>query len=334
MNLNYTEGRYMFIKNLIKKHKLLYEICLYIRGCIVVKKNQQNQKKILTFTKQELMTMDAEMYKKRQGKDLDWNNLQTYTEKMQWAKIFDRNPIKSKLADKYLVREWVTTKIGSEYLVPLIGVWDKYSDIDFSKLPEKFVIKTNHGSSDVVIVKNKSTMKLYEKIRMKRIISTSMSTNYADYAFELHYAEIEPKIIVEKYIESDNEDLRDYKFLCFDGIPYYCWVDVGRNTNHKRNVYDMDWNLQEWNQFHYGNAEESIDKPDNFEKMIEIAQKLSEGFPHVRVDLYNNNGKIFFGEMTFTNGSGFEEITPKEMDVHLGKLWKLDMTNTKECWGN
>lgn len=315
----------MNILDIIRKHKLLYEICLVFRAKLVGLNYKQRLKRLNELTVQELMEQNADMYEKRQGRKLDWNNLRTYTEKMQWAKLFDKNPLKSELADKYNVRKWVAEKIGEEYLIPLIGVWDSYDEIDFDSFPEKFVIKTNHGSSDVVVVRNKSTMKLYEKIRMKRIINTSMKTNYAFSAYELHYADIPPKIIAEKFVESGESDLRDYKFLCFDGIPYYCWVDVGRYTNHKRNVYDMNWELQDWTQFHYGNAEEAIEKPINFDKMVEIARTLSAGFPHVRVDLYNVDGCIFFGEMTFTNGSGFEEITPAEMDTYLGNLWNLKM---------
>ena len=151
----------------------------------------------------------------------------------------------------------------------------------------------------------------------------SLETDYSCRYCEMHYKDISPKIIAEEFIDSRGSDLVDYKFLCFDGVPYYCWVDMDRFTNHTRNVYDLKWNIQAWNQRSYGNFKGVVDKPRNFDIMIEIVKKLSRGFSHVRVDLYNVDGKIYFGEMTFTNGSGFEEISPIEADLMLGDLWKI-----------
>ena len=139
--------------------------------------------------------------------------------------------------------------------------------------------------------------------------------------FEMHYSQIDRKIIVEQYIESEKGELQDYKFLCFGGAPKFCWVDLGRYTKHTRTVFDMNWQKQPWTQSK--TTVDNIPKPKNFEKMIEIAAKLSEGFAQVRVDLYNVDGKIYFGEMTFTNGSGFDRIIPAEYDKALGDLWIL-----------
>lgn len=265
----------------------------------------------------------SKIYKKRIGKNINWNNPTTYTEKMQWEKLYDNNPLKSELSDKYLVREWVKEKIGEKYLIDIYGVWDSFSEIDFKKLPKSFVLKTNHGSGTIYIVKDKNKMDYNE---VKNLFDDWMQMDYAFCTgFELHYSKIRRRIIAEKYIETDNDDLQDYKFLCFDGKPYFCWVDVGRFSNHKRNVYDLDWNLQRWNQSEYGNTGETIPKPNNFSEMIKIAEKLCQGFSHVRVDLYNVKGKIYFGEMTFTNGSGFDKIVPDEYDLILGNMWKLDM---------
>lgn len=265
----------------------------------------------------------SKIYKKRIGKNINWNNPTTYTEKMQWEKLYDNNPLKAELSDKYLVREWVKEKIGEKYLIDIYGVWDSFSEIDFKKLPKSFVLKTNHGSGTIYIVKDKNKMDYNE---VKNLFDDWMQMDYAFCTgFELHYSKIRRRIIAEKYIETDNDDLQDYKFLCFDGKPYFCWVDVGRFSNHKRNVYDLDWNLQKWNQSEYGNTDETIPKPNNFSEMIKIAEKLCQGFSHVRVDLYNVKGKIYFGEMTFTNGSGFDKIVPDEYDLILGNMWKLDM---------
>lgn len=272
--------------------------------------------------KTEYPQMLAERYEEAIGHKLNWDNLQTYTEKMQWAKLYDKNPLKAVLTDKYLVREWVEKTIGREYLIPLLGVWDRFDDIDFSRLPNRFVLKTNHGSGTNLIVKDKSKLNLK---RAKRMFDDWMSIDYAyNSNFEMHYTDIKPKIIAEKYMETSTGELPDYKFLCFDGRPYYCWVDSGRFTNHTRNVYDLDWNLQSWSQCH-PISEVSIEKPTNFETMVMLAQKLSEGLSHVRVDFYNVDGNIYFGEMTFTNASGLERIYPDEWDKRLGDLWDLNM---------
>ena len=265
--------------------------------------------------------LNSILYKRAIGRTLKWSNLNAYTEKMQWAKFYDSTPIKTTLSDKYLVREWVAEKIGEQYLIPLLGVWDRFSDIQFDKLPNQFVLKTNHGRGSVIVVKDKTSLNITE---VGRNFNDWMSIDYA-YAtgFELQYSNINRKIIAEKYLETDLGELQDYKFLCFDGKPYYCWVDLGRFGNHTRNVYDLNWELQPWNQYTYGNSANPIPKPKNFDKMVELATSLCQGFSHVRVDLYNVDGTIYFGEMTFTNGCGFDRIVPDEYDYTLGELWNI-----------
>ena len=305
------------------KFPFAYQEYLYVKDIFKVRKNKKEAKKIHSMSDEELRAYDAKLYELRHNKSLNWNNLLTYNEKMQWAKLYDKDSRKVICADKYAVREWVAKRIGEEYLIPLVGVWEKFSDVDFKKLPEQFVIKTNHGSGDVVVVRSKSKMTLSEKLAMRRKINVSMKTDYGTQHCELHYSDIPPKVIAEEFIDSKGGDLQDYKFLCFNGVPHFCWVDVDRFTNHKRNIYDLDWNLQDWNQRNYGNSKMPVEKPKNFDEMIEIAKKLSEGFSHVRIDLYNVDGKIYFGEMTFTNGSGFETIHPESADLMLGNLWDI-----------
>lgn len=309
---------------ILEKFPILYQIILYIKDWIRYKRNSKYVNRFHKMTEKELEHLDAIMYERRQHKKLDWNNLNTYTEKMQWAKIYDSDIRKSLCADKYRVREWVKERIGEEYLIPLIGVWDNFKDINFSSLPNKFVIKTNHGSGDAVIVHNRKDMGLAKKIEIRRKIKISMKTDYSSKHCEMHYSNIVPKIIVEDFIDSGGGGLIDYKFLCFNGKAYFCWVDMDRFSNHTRNVYDLNWNLQKWNQCSYGNYKGEIPKPKNFEKMIDIVNILAKDFSHVRVDLYNVQGKIYFGEMTFTNGSGFEEIVPYEADLMLGKMWNIN----------
>lgn len=284
------------------------------------KKTIRHIEKIKKLSIDELENIVSKRYLEKIGHPLDWGSLNTYTEKMQWEKLFDNNPLKVEYADKLLVRKWIAQTIGQKYLIPLLGEWESFDDIDFDKLPNCFVLKTNHGSGTNIIVKNKS---FFDKKTAKIRFDDWMKIDFGYLSMELHYSKIKRKIIAEQYIESENGELQDYKFLCFDGVPYYCWVDMGRYSHHTRNVYDLDWNLQPWNQETYSHYEKPIPKPDNFEEMINIAKNLSTGFSHVRVDLYNVRGKIYFGEMTFTNGGGFDRIIPEEYDRMLGDLWHI-----------
>jgi hypothetical protein len=263
----------------------------------------------------------AKVYKKRMGESLNWNDLKTYNEKLQWAKLYDNTPLKTTLTDKYLVRRWIEKTIGEEYLIPILGVWDHFDEINFDKLPDKFVLKTNNGSGTNLIVKDKSRMNLKEA---KKKFDKWLRMDFAFMGgFELHYKDIEPKIIAEELIQDSDGDLKDYKFICFDGDVHYCWIDSDRFTDHRRNVYNLEWELQEWTQHKYKNIDTPVPKPENFELMVDLSKRLCQGFSHVRVDLYNVDGKIYFGEMTFTNGSGFEKIHPHKYNLMLGDLWKL-----------
>ncbi len=295
------------IKNVIKKilpKKILYN-CFLVFQKIKSKKNMKSIKKEI-----------SKRYYRVYGNRLNWKNPIKYSEKMNISKVMFPTEIKSELTDKYLVRNWIKKQIGEQYLIPLIGVYNSFDEIDFDKLPNKFVIKCNHDSSSVTIVKDKNTIN-YKKLKTK--YDYYMKRNYAFVSYEMHYKDIKPLILIEKYM---GDSLKDYKFLCFNGKPYYCWVDFDRFNNHKRNIYDMNWILQEFNQMNYGNYEKKVLKPKNFDKMIKIVTFLSKNFNHVRVDLYEIDNRIYFGEMTFTNGSGLEKITPDSYDCLLGSLWK------------
>lgn len=258
-------------------------------------------------------------YEERIGHKINWESPTLYTEKMQWEKLYNNDPKKSLLADKYLVRDWVKEQIGEEYLIPLIGAWDRFDDIPFAELPRQFVLKTNHGSGTNIIVTDKTKVKRSE-IGRKINDWMQMDFAYTTY-FEMHYSQIPRKIIAEKYLETDLGELQDYKFLCFDGEPRFCWVDLGRYKDHTRTVFDMNWEKQPWSQIYA--TKDNIPKPKNFEKMIELARTLCRGFAQVRVDFYNVDGQIYFGEMTFTNGSGMDKIIPEEYDRVLGDMWTL-----------
>ena len=262
----------------------------------------------------------SKKYKRFIGYDMDWSNPHSYTQKIQYSKVHNHDKMRSLCSDKVAVREYVKKTIGEEYLIPIYGVWERFEDIDFDKLPNSFVLKTNHGSSTNIIVKDKSKLDMKDA---RKKFKRWLKENFAYYGFELHYAPIKPLIYAEQLLDFGDQGIEDYKFLCFDGNARYFWIDFNRSSNHKRNMYDMDWNLQAWNQWHYGNYDDTVEQPNNFNEMKEVAKKLAKGFDHVRVDLYNVNGHIYFGELTFTNGGGYEHIVPQEYDFILGNCWTL-----------
>lgn len=322
----------MNIESIKRKFPVLYQLYLCAKDRKYLEDNRKQSKLIHNMNQGQIENYLADLYEKWIGHKLDWNNLRTWTEKMQWEKIYDDDPRKIICADKYAVRQWVADRIGEEYLIPLIGIWDKYEQINFKTLPEKFVMKTNHGSGDVVIIRNKSAMSLADKIGLKRKMQTALQTDFGAVLGELHYSLIPPKIIAEEIIGKEGQDLRDYKFLCFNGKAYYCCVDFDRFTKHKRNVYDLNWNLQSWNTGDYDNYLENFPKPKNFEKMIELVECLAKDFYHVRVDFYNVDGKIYFGEMTFTSASGLHKFTTGESDLALGELWRIDTSKRRSSY--
>ncbi len=251
---------------------------------------------------------------------LDWDNPQTFNEKIKVAMLYMPTPLKTRLADKYLVCEWVKEKIGSKYLIPLLGVYDSFDEIDFDKLPSRFVIKCNHDSGSTTIVTDKSKIN-YEALKSK--YDKTLNTNYAWFACEMHYLNIKPKIIIEDFIE--NADVNDYRFFCFAGKPYYCAVDF-HDDKHKicaRNFYSLTWERMPF-ALNYPNYPEDAPCPENLDTMIKIATTLSEGIDQVRVDLYSSRGEIFFGEMTFTHAGGTQKFMPDEWDYKLGALWPFD----------
>ena len=235
-------------------------------------------------------------------------------------KLYDVTPLKTMLVDKYACREWVAERIGGEYLVPLLGVWDSFDEIDFDTLPDKFVLKANHGSGWNVIVKDKKSLDIQET---KKKFNKWMNTNYAFInGFELQYMNIRPKIIAEAYLENGNNDLYDYKVFCFNGKAESIVFISERKNGAKEAFFDLDWNRMPVS-FHFPSIEKEVAKPQNLELMIELAEKLSKGFPQVRVDFYVlNDGSIKFGEMTFTSLSGIHKWG-SEQDTIYGNMISL-----------
>lgn len=255
------------------------------------------------------------------GETLNLENPQTFNEKIQWLKLYDSTPLKNRLVDKYAVRGWIKEKIGEQYLVPLLGVWDRFEDIDFDTLPEKFVLKCNHGSGYNIIVTDKSKL---DWGGVERRIKSWMDEEFAfRNGFELQYSSISRKIIAEKYIENCDRDLYDYKFWCFDGKVRYIQFISERFTNGAvMAFYDRNWKKQDF-VYNHPLDQKTIDKPDNLELMIKLAEKLAQGFCYVRVDFYDVNNRIYFGEMTFTSDSGTGRWIPEEMNLVFGKMIKL-----------
>lgn len=264
-------------------------------------------------------------YKISMGKPLDLVHPKTFSEKIQWLKLYDRKPEYVVMVDKYKVKEYVANIIGKKYIIPTIGVWDTAEEINFDALPNQFVLKCTHDSGGIVICKNKKDLNIDNA---KKILKKCMGHNYFWGNREWPYKDVPKRIIAEEYIkefENKSTSLVDYKFFCFGGEPKYCQVTTDRFTSRTSDFFDMDWNHQEFNatSSHVSYAKKSLEKPVHFDEMIEIARKLSAVLPFVRVDLYNNDGKILFGEITFYPGSGHLNFSPSEYDMILGDLLKL-----------
>ena len=249
---------------------------------------------------------------------LNLKNPQRYTEKIQWYKLNYRNNDMPICVDKYRVREYIKRKGLEDILVRLYAVYDKVDDIKLEDLPNKFILKTTNGSGTNIICKDKSKL---DEPTLKKQVSVFFKQSSASAGREWVYSYVKPKIIVEQLLEdwsSQDSSINDYKFLCFNGKPEYIVFDVDRFTNHKRNIYDT-----QWNNLHIASdcpcSDIDYPKPDTLEKMLEIAKVLSEEFPAVRVDLYSIKGKIYFGELTFFPWSGYVQYTPDSFDFVLGK---------------
>lgn len=262
-------------------------------------------------------------YYLKMKKRLNLENPQTFSEKIQWLKLYGRRPIDTVLSDKYAVKDYISKNIGSQYVIPLLGVWDKFSEIDFEKLPNQFVLKCTHDSGGIIVCKDK---KLLDKKRAEKILTRSLKHDYFVFSRERAYQNIPRRIIAEEYKEdSQTGELRDYKFFCFDGEPKLLFVASDRQNEGeetKFDFFDMQYNHLPFTNGH-PNAKVLPQKPASFEEMKKLAAILSKGIPHVRVDLYDVNGKVYFGEMTYSHWGGMMPFEPEEWDYTLGSWIKL-----------
>lgn len=266
------------------------------------------------------------LYKHKFGKNIDFENPKTYNEKQQWMKVHYYNPLYTQLADKYGVRKYIADKIGEDYLIPLIGVYKNFDDIDFDKLPNQFVIKCTHDSGGLIICSDKKKLNI---VAAKKKIERCLKRNYYPNSREWVYRDIEPQIIIEKYmVDESGYELKDYKFFCFDGEVKAMFLasDRGGDEETKFDFFDRNFNHLDFTNGH-PNSDKELKKPDKYEDMVALAEGLSKGFPHVRVDLYNINGKLYFGEMTFFHWSGLKPFKPEKWDRIFGDWFKLPKKN-------
>ena len=269
------------------------------------------------------------LYRATFGKELNLENPQTFNEKLQWLKLYDRKPVYTTMVDKYAAKEYVADKIGEEYIIPTLGVWDKFDDIDFDALPDQFVLKCTHDSGGLAICRNKKT---FDIAAARKKINRCLKRNYYYTFREWPYKNVKPRIIAEKYmVDESGYELKDYKIFCFDGQPKIMFIATDRanpEEETKFDFFDMEFNHLPFQNGH-PNAKKSIMQPKGFKKMKELAAKLSAGIPQVRVDFYDIDGKVYFGELTFSHWSGFVPFDPEEWDYKLGAWIDLPQKENK-----
>ena len=262
-------------------------------------------------------------FKHRIGYPLNIDNPRSYNEKLQWLKLNDIHEEYSEMVDKVTAKEYVAKLVGKQYVIPTIGIWDSVEDINWDKLPRQFVIKCTGDSGGVVVCKDKNLIDI-EAAKAK--LQRGWNCNYYKYNKEYPYKNVSPRIIAEKYLEDESGyELKDYKIFCFNGEPKLLFVASDRQIEGeetKFDFFDLDWNHLPFTNGH-PNSTRHIEKPENFEEMIDVARKLSANIPHVRIDLYNCKGKIYFGEITFFHWSGMTPFVPIEWDYKLGSLISL-----------
>lgn len=263
------------------------------------------------------------VYRLRLGRWPNLRNPKTFTEKIQWMRLHDTDSRKIRLADKYLVREWVSEKIGDKYLVPLLGVWDSFDEIDFSELPRQFALKANHGSGYNLIVSDKSELDLGVT---RRLCNGWLKQNYGRENLEPQYSAIPPKLVAEEFLENGGHGLDDYKVHCFNGEPMFIQHMVGRSDKQvEMCFYDTNWKNMSFTHSRYPTYQKNVSAPNTLNELLEVSKVLADGFNYVRVDFYVlDDGTLKFGEMTFTPASGIMKWEPEGTDLKLGEMIQLN----------
>ncbi len=260
-------------------------------------------------------------------KFIDFDNPKTFNEKIQWLKLNYRKEEYTNLVDKYRVKQYIAKLIGEEYVIPTLGVWKNVDDIDFKSLPEKFVLKCNNDSGGIVICKNK---KDFDEVKAKSFLKERLKNNGYWYGREWPYKNVKPCIIAEKYMEdSISKDLKDYKFFCFNGSMEFFDIDIDRFIEHRSNYYDRNGNFLPFGKTYCPpDYTKKIEMPKNLDKMIELAETISHNTVLSRIDFYEIDGQVYFGEITFYPGSGFSPFTDEKWDYKLGDM--IDLPNIKK----
>lgn len=256
-------------------------------------------------------------YRFEMGKEPDFENPVTYTEKLQWLKLYDHRPEYTRMVDKYEVKQYVAQTIGEEYVIPLLGVWERVEDIDFDALPDRFVLKTTHDSGGIVVCKDKAKLDIPAAQKKLRHF---LKRNYYNYNREWPYKNVKHRIIAEAYMEDSRcGELRDYKFFTFGGVPKVLYIAQGRGKGEETvaDFFDMEFNHLDFTIDH-DMAPVLPEKPEKFEEMKRLAAVLSRGTPQLRVDFYEVDGRIYFGEMTFFHCSGLAPFHPESWDRTFG----------------
>ena len=272
------------------------------------------------------------LFRFKMGYWINWKNPKTFSEKLQWLKLYDRKSEYTAMVDKYAVKEYVSRIIGEEYIIPTLGVWDRPEDIDWDSLPQKFVLKTTHGGggSGVVICKDKTT---FDKANAIAKLKKSLNKCIYKSLREWPYKNVPKKVIAEVYLENtthqvNDYDLKDYKFFCFNGRPEFCQVISGRNRKMCVDFYNLEWEHQPFHEpKDYPFSETKHKKPFCFEQMSRLASILSDDLSFLRVDFYELGDKVYFGELTFFPTSGYGGFNPNEWDRKLGEMIKLPFEN-------
>ncbi len=325
---------------IVKPYKVQESNCLYIIAVEAKKRREElrfqllelgiNAENILDYYDYRdydyLSTLDEKyyqeeisgMYYERFGKPINWQSPSTYNEIINWEKINVKDERRTRLSDKYLVKEWVKGKIGESHLAKLYGVWDDADDINFDSLPHAFVLKVNNGSARNIVVKEKTEINQAE---VREQLNAWKKNNFAYASLELHYKDIVPKIICEEYLEGVADEVYDYNIYCFHGEPMYIWCIKGSHKpDCKASFYSQDWEMLP---FSYGYPKDTdlAPRPQNLDEMLKLSRILSQDFEHVRVDWYNlPNGRVIFGEMSFSTWSGRCHFIPEEYDAIFGNL--------------
>lgn len=261
-------------------------------------------------------------------KKLNLDDPETFNEKLQWLKLYNRKPEYTKMVDKYEVKKYIADLIGNEYLIPTLGIYDSFDDIDFKKLPNKFVIKCTHDSGSILICKDKSVIDIN---KAKKQFNKTMKRNFYYFGREWAYKNVKPRIIIEKYMEDESlSELKDYKVFNFNGQSKLIQVDFNRFSGHKRNMYNTKWEKLDMNLIYKINKDIQIEKPQHLEQILKLSSKLSKGSPFMRTDFYVIKDKIYFGEITFYPESGFGKFIPEKYDKTLGDLIELPKKEKRE----